>query len=171
MADSGTNTTFMATLHSKSGTSDNWSGTKASAWNITHDAGYYVDVPVWIRSSSKDEVKLSVDAYVKPDTTAKAFSGASVELYKAARVAILPGAGSTGSGTMGVINLHDGSGSGWTGARDVVNYYGKSGTHGIEKGAVKASGTADGSYTGNQQLLQKTGQTSMRKHKYMVGVR
>ena len=36
-----------------------------SAWNITNDDGYYVDIPVWLRTSSANGASLSVQAYVR----------------------------------------------------------------------------------------------------------
>jgi len=85
-------------INSKSGAyvNDTWSAggtgnyTTSTAWNDTNDDGYYVDIPVWLRTSSSDGAKLSVLAYVKPkntDTEAGATAGES--LYRAVRVAII----------------------------------------------------------------------------------
>ena len=146
--------TYQATLHAKKDSSDTWGAPSgadyvaATGWNNTQDDGYYVDVPVWIRTSSDTDVTLSVDAYVTPAAGIKANDEASIELYRATRVAIIPGELTGGSGTAGVINLIDGSGTGWNGSRTVVNYYGASGTHGIADGAVYAAGTANGQNNG-----------------------
>jgi hypothetical protein len=56
----------------------------ASEWFETNDDGYYVDIPVWFRSSSTDAIRLSVDAYV---TTNKAVD--DEDLYLAARAVVL----------------------------------------------------------------------------------
>jgi len=56
----------------------------ATEWNVTNDDGYYVDIPIWIRSSAKSELTLAVDAYV---TTKQAKD--DDDLYLAARAAIL----------------------------------------------------------------------------------
>jgi hypothetical protein len=56
----------------------------ASEWFETNDDGYYVDIPVWFRSSSTDTINLSVDAYV---TTNKAVD--EDDLYLAARAVVL----------------------------------------------------------------------------------
>jgi hypothetical protein len=62
----------------------------ASGWNQTNDDGYYVDIPVWFRTSAKDGTKLSVDAYVIPKTLSLTDTTAVNELYKAMRVSIIP---------------------------------------------------------------------------------
>lgn len=102
-AADGTNKTYRATLHALTDarTTDKWAegGTggyaQASDYNKTFDDGYYVDIPVWIRTSSNNAVNLSVDGYVLPGSLNSA-TGASnketdLELYRAVRVAILDG--------------------------------------------------------------------------------
>ena len=81
------------TLHAitdKLGTPDDWglagdtdykTGTE---WNNTKDDGYYVDIPIWFRSSAQSELQLAVDAYV---TTTQAKD--DDDLYLAARAVIL----------------------------------------------------------------------------------
>ena len=64
---------------------------KGTTWQNTNDDGYYVDVPIWIRSSSDTAVTLKVEGYVIPYLNAKPVSAADLELYKAARIAILEG--------------------------------------------------------------------------------
>lgn len=64
---------------------------QSSAWNVTNDDGYYIDIPVWIRSSATTDINLKVDGYVLPKTGTTLVSTADVELYKAVRVAILNG--------------------------------------------------------------------------------
>jgi hypothetical protein len=63
----------------------------AAEWNVTNDDGYYVDIPVWIRSSSKQATTLSVDAYVTTNAakTNNASEENDDELYMAARAAII----------------------------------------------------------------------------------
>lgn len=75
---------------------DNWNkggetGYKTStAWNNTQDDGYYVDIPVWLRTSSSVGADLSVQAYVKPaNDKQQAGKTASEALYRAVRVAII----------------------------------------------------------------------------------
>lgn len=73
------------------GNSNGYDG--ADAWNDTNDDGYYVDIPIWIRSSAKDDTALSVDAYVTTNA-AKTNNGSEAnddELYMAARAAIIYG--------------------------------------------------------------------------------
>ena len=142
---------MMATLHAITGASDAWAApsgtgyTEAVNYMNTQDDGYYVDVPVWIRSSSTEATTIKVQGYVKPDdSTNLGLQDASASvLYKATRVAILPVAGGSG-GTAGVIDLKDGATNGWASSTSVVDYYGTSAMHGIANGAVFASGTANG---------------------------
>lgn len=56
----------------------------ATAWNVTNDDGYYVDIPVWLRTSSTTAPTLAVDAYV---TTNKATD--DDDLYLAARAVVI----------------------------------------------------------------------------------
>lgn len=95
-----TNKTFKTTLHAKTSASDNWNVvgtgayTQASDWNKTNDDGYYVDIPIWLRTSSNNAVDLSVDGYVIPGKVADATNGdfqTQLELYRAVRVAFLDG--------------------------------------------------------------------------------
>jgi len=97
------NQTYKATLHALTDTrtTDNWANggeskyTQASAYNKTNDDGYYVDIPVWIRTSSNTAVNLSVDGYVLPGesglNTTNGTAETDLELYRAVRVAILDG--------------------------------------------------------------------------------
>lgn len=65
---------------------DTWSTnyTTASAWNVTNHDGYYVDIPVWLRTSSTDGANLAVDAYVTTNAAKD-----DDDLYLAARAVIL----------------------------------------------------------------------------------
>jgi hypothetical protein len=115
-------TSARATLHAftyKSGeavddTHDTWTTavaagdyTEAADWKTTNDDGYYVDIPVWIRTSSNAAVNLTVDGYVVPmgenldttDGTAQTY----LELYRAVRVAILDGENVTASNDTGAV--------------------------------------------------------------------
>jgi hypothetical protein len=56
----------------------------ATEWNITNDDGYFVDIPIFFRSSAQEELTLAVDAYV---TTTQAKD--DDDLYLAARAVIL----------------------------------------------------------------------------------
>jgi hypothetical protein len=71
----------------------NWAGTtvtsgnytKATDWNKTNDDGYFVDIPVWLRTSCTDaDVQLAVDAYVTSNSI-----NDDDEIYLAARAVIL----------------------------------------------------------------------------------
>lgn len=65
--------------------------------------GYYMDIPVWFRTSSAGDVNLSVKATVSQKTTGSQEN----KLYKAARVSVLNG--SAMSASDGVIIPFDGS--------------------------------------------------------------
>lgn len=83
--EEGSLKTTLHAISDKLGTPDTWSGYQTGTeWNITNDDGYYVDIPIWFRSSAQDELNLSVDAYV---TTKQAKD--EDDLYLAARAVIL----------------------------------------------------------------------------------
>jgi hypothetical protein len=95
-ADSGTshNTNMRTTLHAyttEHGTGDTWytaggagNYLTASEYDQTNDDGYYVDIPVWLRTSATGTTNLSVDAYVTSNS-----SKDDDDLYMAARAVIL----------------------------------------------------------------------------------
>jgi hypothetical protein len=140
--------TYMTTLHANVA-SDTWlaSGyTPASTFNTTNDDGYYVDVPVWLRTSSDDNIALSVSAYTKKQDDTKANSGATVELFKAARVVVLDPTGTTSNtgGSLATSKIIALKADSYTGA-SVLDYYGRE----VTDGAVKSAGyyNVDGSGT------------------------
>ncbi|MBQ9542281.1 hypothetical protein [Ruminococcus sp.] len=115
-------------INSKSGgvVTDTWSTgvalsgqtakyTGSTGWNATADDGYYIDIPVWLRTSSASGAKLSVLAYVKPRNTTQTNSADGDALYRAVRVAIIEdvvsGSGTsatTTSTTHGILPITDG---------------------------------------------------------------
>jgi hypothetical protein len=67
-------------------------------WDNTQDDGYYVDIPVWFRTSSTAGARLSVQGYVKPrDTDTEAGATDENALYRAVRVAIIDVGDGTGN--------------------------------------------------------------------------
>lgn len=78
-----------------------WSGYRRNAaWNDTNDDGYYVDIPIWIRTTGSDVVNLKAIGIVKagPNSSGTVASGSSggapsgtetEPLYRATRVALL----------------------------------------------------------------------------------
>ncbi|MCR5368876.1 MAG: hypothetical protein K6E82_10195 [Eubacterium sp.] len=141
-AVSGTtvNGTYNATSHINTATS--WTPSGAAGWNNTYDDGYYIDIPVWFRTSSTKGANLSVKAYVvdKNEITnfGKDSSGTATgkELYRAVRVAILTPAGAKAVASGGnLIPVADGNApaSGatdpYTGA-SVLDWYATSSTSG-----------------------------------------
>lgn len=83
-----------AVAHRVTGSDDKWKTgetgdtySASTAWNLTNDDGYYVDIPVWLRTSSSNAQTIYVYGFAcdyteenKDDTD---------DLYKAVRVAIL----------------------------------------------------------------------------------
>lgn len=114
-----TNANYKATLHALTNTrdaatgADNWAtvGTgaykQADKYNVTNDDGYYVDIPVWIRTSSNAAVNLSVDGYVLPGSLNTGENASNketdLELYRAVRVAILDGETVDANATTGAV--------------------------------------------------------------------
>ena len=67
---------------------------RKQAWNDTNDDGYYVDIPIWIKSNGTATVNLVVKGIVNrgPNTLNEPTDNATTEpLYKATRVALLDG--------------------------------------------------------------------------------
>jgi hypothetical protein len=114
--------TLNATAHTYTSTTDRsttWAGTTysaASAWNHTNDDGYYIDIPVWLRTSSAS-VDVGVQAYVvdvaatdaaNPLAVADTATADGEKLYKAVRVAVLNDDGTANSN---LIPVADGDGT------------------------------------------------------------
>ena len=76
---------------------DNYS--KATAWNVTGDDGYYVDIPVWLRTTSLNTQDIYVTGYVLDKTAETGDDADTDDLYKAVRVAILGTETVTANGT------------------------------------------------------------------------
>jgi hypothetical protein len=117
-ASDGTGESAKTTLHAINNTtraSDKWNdGTTnaaggnsyetAEGWNETNDDGYYVDIPIWLRSSAKEDIDLAVDAYVTTNATVD-----EDDLYLAARAVILyaatPGISATPDSTTNLLRV------------------------------------------------------------------
>ena len=156
-----------------------WAETTAVNWNNTNDDGYYVDIPVWLRTSAKDGVKLSVDAYVIPKTATFTTGGTEAEnvLYKAMRVAIVPDADATENeaGVNKLLPVKDGwdnvnnqaKADGYAAANaSIVDFYGRDLTTGAEdpdaKGTKAAASSesdydAPSNYTAGSCVVDLTG--------------
>jgi len=90
---------LMATVHafrnaSEKNLTEYWAGYRGSvSWYDTNDDGYYLDIPVWIRTTYPVSVSLKVDGYITPkdaEIVPENENGAGAEaLYKAVRVALL----------------------------------------------------------------------------------
>ena len=93
--------TEAATSHMNDG--DEWTPVPSTAWNNTNDDGYYIDIPVWLRTSAQEDVDIYVCGYVTDKTEEN--NDDTDDIYQAARVAILTdSAGVNG----GCITLADG---------------------------------------------------------------
>lgn len=173
-ADGGTDSetkSYQATAHTyqtKSGStiaSDEWSGyTENIGWNTTKDDGYYIDIPVWFRTSSKDTVNLTVQGYVlagdsaanKVATSTTALQGVEEELRKAVRVAVLNSDAS--SSVSKIIPLTD-TGFG-TGTAITGNYYNRTGQVGavasVSNGAATYGDPSIGTNTSGTDTITVT---------------
>ena len=69
--------------------------TKSTSWKNTNDDGYYVDVPIWIRSSSATTTNLKIQGTVTKGTNTADNENEfdSDYLFKATRVAVLKESG------------------------------------------------------------------------------
>jgi hypothetical protein len=133
--------------------------TGSTGWNATADDGYYIDIPVWLRTSSASGAKLSVLAYVKPRNTTQTNSADGDALYRAVRVAIIEDQvsdGTTTSTSHGLLPITDGwnvSADGTTAgtlkdapfqltkatyAESILDWYGRNLTTGASTGPLTA---------------------------------
>lgn len=72
---------------------------KSTEWNVTNDDGYYIDIPVWLRTSSTETTNIYVSGYVTSQGTTNPDEDTD-DLYKAVRVAILTDAGAADQGCL-----------------------------------------------------------------------
>jgi len=77
----------------------------STEWTATNDDGYYIDIPVWLRTSSTQSggTPIYVTGYVTDKNEEN--NGDTDDLYQAVRVAILTGAGTA---SQGCLTLADG---------------------------------------------------------------
>lgn len=154
--DSGTGASLAAKLHANVA-SDTWTATPSTAYNVTQDDGYYVDIPIWLRTSSTSGATLKVDAYVIPNSETAQATGATDELYKATRIAILPSGASgddvdaASAGLTKLIDLQDA----WdaTNSQTVANPYTLTTKpildwYGDKKNTTAGSAVTDGAVSG-----------------------
>jgi len=117
-----------------------------------HNKGYYIDIPVWFRSSSKDASNLGVKVTItagRNDGSGTDVTGAG-DLYKAARVAILDANGVVNSVTDGANKVIADSTVYADASALAAGYYNRynaaqcGGTVVASPQAVKAAGTLNG---------------------------
>ena len=99
------------TAHANTSTSDTWSsGTyvAAASYTDTQDDGFYVDIPVWLRTSNKDATSVYVTGFISDNGNPSGLPSGSDgdDLYKAVRVAILK---DDGTANGGIVELNDGT--------------------------------------------------------------
>ncbi|MCR5022526.1 hypothetical protein [Ruminococcus sp.] len=91
--------------------------TASTAWNVTNDDGYYVDIPVWLRTSSSNTQTIYVYGFAcdktEENTSVSDAANNGDDLYKAVRVAILSDSATTWtagtySADKGCLTLKDG---------------------------------------------------------------
>jgi hypothetical protein len=128
--------------------------TKALGWNITKDDGYYVDIPVWFRTSSTQGAQLSVVAAVYDNTTTPAYgtddaaTADSKELYKAVRVVVLNADGSVAT-TNNTIPVKDGGAGATSGTytgNSILDWYNRTSQTGAIS-AVASQGATSATYS------------------------
>ena len=127
------NTSSKATLHAYTSAADksgdnSWKSatySQAANWKTTNDDGYYVDIPVWIRTSSNSAVDLSVDGYVLPGSLNTGDDASNkvtdLELYRAVRVAILDGEDVAADSSTGALQAGAGKPAAGTYVADASN--------------------------------------------------
>jgi hypothetical protein len=167
----GATTKYNTTVHANTAANDAWATTSykaGSGWDTTEDDGYYIDVPLWFRTSSEKGASLSVQAYVKPKTAATELNAADEALYRAVRVAILDDAGASLTNIVPVADGWDMTGAtpklkdhpfdlGTNNANSIVNYY-TGRVASLTNAAVKAEGTGANTTTyGAASIYDKSG--------------
>jgi hypothetical protein len=122
-----------ATAHvdTVSGGNDTWAATDSTMqdkykvsteWTATNDDGYYIDIPVWLRTSSTKEggTPIYVTGYVTDKTEEN--NADTDDLYQAVRVAILK---DDGTASEGCLTLADGKDEYINPVTGQVEHYGK----------------------------------------------
>ena len=64
---------------------------KATGWDDTNDDGYYIDIPIWLRSSATEDINVKIEGYVLPQSGNTGKTDTDIELYRSVRVALLNG--------------------------------------------------------------------------------
>ena len=106
-----------ATAHIITSAADKWKTgdtedtyAKSEAWNDTNDDGYYVDIPIWLRTSSNNSQTIYVYGYACDKSEEN--NEDTDDLYQAVRVAILSSSVSGGTESYaadkGCLTLKDG---------------------------------------------------------------
>jgi hypothetical protein len=136
------------------GTTPDTDYTKSTAWNATKDDGYYIDIPVWFRTSSVNGAQLSVVAAVYDNTTTPAYgtdnaaTADSKELYKAVRVVVLNADGTVAT-TNNTIPVKDGGADATSGTytgNSILDWYNRTGQTGAIS-AVASQGATTATYS------------------------
>ena len=166
-----------AAAHIITSASDKWgtgetgdSYLASTAWNVTNDDGYYVDIPVWLRTSSSNAQTIYVYGFACDKTEEN--KNDTDDLYKAVRVAILSDSGNTwAAGTYsadkGCLTLADG-GDDYTAADDDAERASKYPAYSNSANILDSDNyTGDGTNTG-RSLTSATGRYNTSGDLYAV---
>ncbi len=177
-ASTDTTTTLNATAHvvnakSNGYVTDKWSEggsnnyTTSAGWNNTQDDGYYIDIPVWLRTSSVKGANVSVMAYVKPRSSTTNNSNGEA-LYRALRVAILEETKTAASAAVGSLRstpflLTEGTGESAVNY-DIINWYNRNSDDKVAVSAINtsaASTATNGTYAAAETYTANATVTSL----------
>jgi hypothetical protein len=125
---SGDSAKATAHVDTASGSNDTWKAASggtyevSTGWTETNDDGYYIDIPVWLRTSSTQTggTDIYVSGYVIDKTEEN--NGDTDDLYQAVRVAILK---DDGTASQGCLTLADGGDTYIDPVTNQVSHYGK----------------------------------------------
>lgn len=152
-----------AVAHIITGADDKWntgvSGdtyASATAWNDTKDDGYYVDIPIWLRTSSSNEQTIYVYGFACDKTEEN--KGDTDDLYKAVRVAILSATTTNDvesyAADKGCLTLKDGGDT--IGTQDDADRASKYPTHSDDANILDSD-----NYTGDGTNTNRSGTTAV----------
>lgn len=137
-----------------------WTGyEKNTGWNTTNDDGYYIDIPIWLRTSSKTDVTLGVTGYVIAGDSTKAKVPTDVNdgdvLKDAVRVAILK---TDDSAVTNLIPLN--KTAVFTGGESVIDYYNRQGQTGAVASVTETAATYAAATTMTNETVTVTAATA-----------
>ena len=138
-----------------------WDGyLKNTGWDTPNDDGYYIDIPVWFRTSSKDNVELTVSGYVIAGDTTTAKEPVSTitdgdVLKDAVRVAIINTDDTTKTNLIPLNKT-----AVYTGGESVIDYYNRSGQTGAVASVTGTNATYSAATTMTNETVSVTAATA-----------